>query len=448
LATSYSARIALARKKLDIRIRTEQVRTAEHWADMVLACAAFAGRRSDWQANMAAILRALVDSAWGPALTTRTTWDKLMNAVGVSRRTIASGLAWLREHGFLHTQRTGVPAARSTSGRNEAPVYQLTISGAEMPVVSGGLAGDLRELAPLFTGTKDLKKPHAREGFAHGAKRRVSRHDGQIQPIGVDQVVTTKRDGLRWARTLRDNAPELAGVGLRRIRWLTKALWRGGWTVRDALGALEMAPDGSPWAAAGAEIRSPARFALAKLQRWAASWARPTQAVTDRGHQRLMQVAHAATKTPTVGFGGTGTPAYTAARQVVHTVVEPDGCVRISRTGGLHPWEQVRVGVERQPGLREVVATLTNQNPTVALPRMLGDLYVRVDNDGLHSDVLPVDLNALPEPDESDGNGLGFLRGPSTSSITRARAGDLQMLAAVHLASTPLETRGESTNTP
>lgn len=413
LATPYSARIALERKKLEIRMRRQRAITAAEWVATVLASEAFRDRRSDGQATIAAVVKALADAAWGPGLSTRTTWAKLVAAVGVSRRHIGRVLAWLHAHGFLHTQSTGKTARWTTSGHNEAAVYQLTIVGSDLAVVDAQLGADIAKMSPLLCPVVQVvAKQRAREEFLHGDKRRVSRDDTGITGIGVDQTVTTKRDALRWAFTLRENTPALADVTLRRLRFVTKPLWRNGWTVKDAIGALVVAPDGTLWAAAGGHIRSEAGFALSKLSRWADTRRAPDQAVRDRGHQALTDAAHAATKTANqqaaTGYGGTGTPDYTQAGQVVRATSQPGGAVRLARTGGLYPWEVVRIGIERAPGAREVVATLTNQHPSVDLPCPSGRLFVRVDNDDQHSAVLPVDLDGPHEPDRAD-NGLGFL---------------------------------------
>jgi hypothetical protein len=404
--------IALVRKKLEIRIRQQRAVTAAQWVEMVMPSEEFQSRRSDWQRNMAAVVTAIAKCAWGPGLTTRTAWAKLMAAADIGRTTLAEALKWLHRHGFLVTQSGGKTARWAVSGHNEAAVYQLTAAGADIAAIDAGLGKEIAEVGPLLCPVVQVvAKPRAREDFPHGDKRRVSPDDTGITAIGVDQTVTSKQDALRWAATLRENTPALAGVPLRRLRFATKALWQGGWTPKDAIGALVVAPDGSLWAAAGGHIRSEVGFALAKLARWAETGRQPDQTVRDRGHQVLTDAAHAATKTANqqaaAGFGGTGTPDYTDARQVVRVTLLHNATMRITRAGGLRPWEVVRIGLERAPGAREVVATLTNQHPSVDLPTPSGRLFVRVDNDDQHSGVLKVDLTAQPERED---NGLGFLR--------------------------------------
>lgn len=63
--------------------------------------------RADAHANLLEVARVLARCADWDTLTTRPTWERICDHTGLSRRTVAKWLAWLRSAGLLGVVETG-----------------------------------------------------------------------------------------------------------------------------------------------------------------------------------------------------------------------------------------------------------------------------------------------------------------------------------------------------
>ncbi|MEV0617661.1 hypothetical protein AB0I81_30370 [Nonomuraea sp. NPDC050404] len=207
------------------------------------------------------------------------TWDVLAEEVGVSRRTIAYLLAWLRDQQLLITIATGsTPSTRPGSlwGRkddglgNLAAEYALTIP-AEL------LADDIDELEvaeleeaeeipwpcetlaerPTFShvsGHVDHVCTPAVQGFSLGgslpyAGARVhSETTGPTASWPRHATPGSKREQIAACERLRqDNRLTLGVLSAKDLRSLLRPLFVAGFTVADVEHALNRMPDGQHW---------------------------------------------------------------------------------------------------------------------------------------------------------------------------------------------------------
>ncbi|MFC6557369.1 hypothetical protein [Nonomuraea cavernae] len=230
--------------------------------------------------------RNLMRLAW--QLTTRTdatmmtapkrgaTWDVLAEEVGVSRRTIAYLLAWMREHQLLITVTTGSTARTrpgSLWGRiddglgNLAAEYALTIPAelladdlevpeleqeedvpwpvetiAERPTfshVSGHVEQDCTPAVWGFSSERSLPNAGARES---------SEPTGPSPSWPRHATPRSKRDQIAACERLRrDNALTLGILSTKDLRSLLRLLFVAGFTVADVEHALNRMPDGQQW---------------------------------------------------------------------------------------------------------------------------------------------------------------------------------------------------------
>jgi len=201
------------------------------------------------------------------------TWDVLAEDVGVSRRTLAYLLAWLREHGFLRTitpgstprYRKGTLCGQLNDGRgNEAAVYELTLPAS---AVSEGVASsDDQEIPwPVETLPYRPASPQLRKAVdnlctpyavvTHSAKASITRARAKgslsTTPVGTwSAAVTprTKRDMLAACERLRAESPLLRRLSARHLRSIFRPLFQAGATVRDVLWVVDHHVDGrSAW---------------------------------------------------------------------------------------------------------------------------------------------------------------------------------------------------------
>ncbi|MFG1709781.1 hypothetical protein ACFLIM_42055 [Nonomuraea sp. M3C6] len=207
------------------------------------------------------------------------TWDVLAEEVGVSRRTIAYLLAWMREHQLLITVTTGsTPRTRPGSlwGHvddglgNLAAEYSLIVP-AEL------LANDVDELEaaepeeeedvpwPVDTVAERPTFSHvsghveevctpavwgcsSERSFPNASARDSSETTGPTRSWPRHETPRSRRDQLAACERLRQgNALTLGILSAKDLRSLLRLLFVAGFTVADVEHALNRMPDGQHW---------------------------------------------------------------------------------------------------------------------------------------------------------------------------------------------------------
>ncbi|MEQ4724696.1 hypothetical protein [Nonomuraea sp. B19D2] len=207
------------------------------------------------------------------------TWDVLAEEVGVSRRTIAYLLAWMRDRQLLITVTTGsTPHTRPGSlwGRkddglgNLAAEYALTIPAelladdvddleAREPAEEEAIPWPVETVAkrPTFShvseGVEDLCTPAvwgcSLGGSFPDAGARDSSETTDPSP-SWSRLATpgSKRDQIAACERLRqDNRLTLGILSAKDLRSLLRPLFVAGFTVADVEHALNRMPDGQRW---------------------------------------------------------------------------------------------------------------------------------------------------------------------------------------------------------
>jgi hypothetical protein len=153
------------------------------------------------------------------SLTSRPTWQRLMDTAGMSRSTVAKYLRLLRDVGLLGIVESGTtPLFRSflhAADGNRASVYVLCVP-AHAPV------SPVEETRTPSRSPKEslTTPPHARE-----------------EP----------GENLAPTREVQRRVPVLSEISDRHLRSVLRPYWDAGWTVADVLWCLDHQPDGALW---------------------------------------------------------------------------------------------------------------------------------------------------------------------------------------------------------
>ena len=164
-----------------------------------------------------AVAWVLARSADWQSLTSRPTWQRLMDIAGLRRSTVAKYLRLLRDAGLLGIVESGTtPQFRSFLHRlegNRAAVYVLCVPAPASPVEE--------TRTPTSSPKESLNTPpHAREDTG---------------------------EHLAPTREVQRQAPVLSEISDRYLRSVLRPYWDAGWTVSDVLHCLDHTPDGSLW---------------------------------------------------------------------------------------------------------------------------------------------------------------------------------------------------------
>ncbi len=164
-----------------------------------------------------AVAWVLARSADWHALTSRPTWQRLMDIAVMSRSTVAKYLRLLRDTGLLGIVESGTtPQFRSflhAEDGNRASVYVLCLPAPACAVEETRTpSGSPKE--SLFT------PPHAREDTG---------------------------EHLAPTRKVQRQVPVLSEISDRHLRWVLRPYWDAGWTVSDVIHCLDHTPDGALW---------------------------------------------------------------------------------------------------------------------------------------------------------------------------------------------------------
>jgi hypothetical protein len=198
---------------------------------------AFASLRNDAHGNLMAVAWVLARFADWQSLTSRPTWQRLMDTAGLRRSTVAKYLRLLRDAGLLGIVESGTtPQFRSflhADDGNRASVYVLCIPAAS-PVEE--------TRTPSRSPKESLSTPpHARE-----------------QP----------GENLAPTREVQRRAPVLSEISDRHLRSVLRPYWDAGWTVSDVLWCLDHRPSAELWPHTDA-VRHVPGWVRSRLAAWA-----------------------------------------------------------------------------------------------------------------------------------------------------------------------------------
>jgi DNA-binding transcriptional ArsR family regulator len=286
--------------------------------------------RGDAQAHVMAVAGVLAAFASWETHTTRPTWAVLCERTGLSRRTVARHLAWLRGHGLLAIVEHGTTPALSPGvltvgpdgeAHNVASVYLLiapehlrlvatthpddvgaeyvqtgpvdAIEAAAEDVEAGTapppLLASLPSLAPRST-PLDRSAPYPARwtvdvsgtpsppggGLSPHTRAREIRNLGDLELRRSDPAwpsskrPTAKDERAAAALEARRLTPDLARLSTPYVAALFREWHLAGWTLGDILVALNRAPDGP--AAAGHRHTNAVRHVPAWVRTRLAAW--------------------------------------------------------------------------------------------------------------------------------------------------------------------------------
>ena len=166
-----------------------------------------------------AIAWVLARSADWHTLTSRPTWQRLIDIAGMSRSTVAKYLRLLRDAGLLGIVESGTtPQFRSflhAGGGNRASVYVLC--------------------APAHAPSLPVEETRTPSG---SPKESLSTPPHAREETGKNLAPT---------REVQRQAPVLSEISTRHLRSVLRPFWQSGWTVSDVLWCLDHTPSGELW---------------------------------------------------------------------------------------------------------------------------------------------------------------------------------------------------------
>ena len=254
---------------------SRRARGQADWLRAVEVCPEVAELRVDAREHVHTIAWALACAASWSTLTTRPTWPLLEERSGLSRRTVARWLAWLRAAGLLGVVESGTtprfrPMALSGEEGNRAAVYVLTVpmSAAEVAATAPAESSTAKSGTPTLLLLDQEKDPNtrARTEQEPGPLRGPDHADGG-RSWPRTRAAGSRRDRLELVRRLQREAPDLRRLTDVSLRHLLRPWLLAGWTVAELVHALDHEPDGTerPWTTA---VRSPGGWLLSRLQPW------------------------------------------------------------------------------------------------------------------------------------------------------------------------------------
>lgn len=200
---------------------------------------------------------------------TRPTWPVLQDRSGLSRRSVARWLAWLRAEGLLGVAESGsTPALRPMAlaglEGNRAALYVLTVPHQEAPVAGRPPESQSRSGTP----PKDLSFGEDPDAGARGTG--PLRRPGL--PLAADRwpmtwTAASRREQLKLVQRLQSEIPLLRRLSDRQLRSLLRPWLRAGWSAADVRHGIDHDPAGSlrTWTTA---VRSPGGWLLSRLAAW------------------------------------------------------------------------------------------------------------------------------------------------------------------------------------
>ncbi len=234
-----------------------------------------AGLRADAREHLRALAWGLAAPACWVDMSTRPTWELLQHRSGLSRRSVARWLAWLREAGLLGVAETGStpafrPMALAGLDGNRAALYVLAVPPKEPDrpeeprKTSTSISG-----TPTKTFSEGLTDP---DTGAHEVQPQPNPLRGPDRPQADNywpwtEAATRRSERLALARRLQAELPVLRRLSDRRLRHLLRPWLVARWTAADVLYALDHDPGGAPrtWTT---RVHSPGGWVRSRMTAW------------------------------------------------------------------------------------------------------------------------------------------------------------------------------------
>jgi hypothetical protein len=224
--------------------------------------------RADGLASVLEVARHLAWTASWDTMTTRPTWDYLIERTGRSRATVHRALVRLRAAGLLGVVATGRSAryqpAKRDAGVAEAAVYVLCVP-SPLELLAGGAVDESETPtgSPVASGTRP---PHARvsdgsteplRGRSWAAARpsapRSKPEDAAPRPADPAGSGRCGPDGRRLAAgELRGRLAVLRRISTAHVAWAVGDFVTAGWSAYELGRAIDTRPDGTRWPHDGA----------------------------------------------------------------------------------------------------------------------------------------------------------------------------------------------------
>jgi len=310
-----------------------------------------AGLRSHAHANVRAVATVVAAHArWHVPMVSRPTWAALATRTGLSRRTIAAHLAWLRDRKLLASWEPGRtaafrPMALCGTESNQAAEYLLvgpptsndTPAAAQTPPAADPGDKEDRRHAPALAPVEETRTPTwSRRDSERNPRARAEDTAplGRLRGLGKPAITPKSRRfrsdpgravRLAVAAALREHAPALRTLSDRHVATLIRDHTTAGWTLRDLTWALDHPPTGRPhWQTH--RVYAPAGWFRRRLSLWRDKDARPisspSQTAAKQHRRRHAEMAAARDRprpTPDVARRGAA-----AARQALAAAAVTD----------------------------------------------------------------------------------------------------------------------------
>lgn len=216
--------------------------------------------RADALEHVSALAWVLARTASWSTLTTRPTWPVLIDRTGLSRRSVARWLAWLRAVGLLGVVESGTtprysPKSLAPGAENRAALYVLAVPISSSTGESGTPSGSIPE------GVDPIARANSETGPLRGPD------SNRTSNWPRSRVARSRAGRLELVHRLQLEAPDLRRLSDRALRHLLRPWLLAGWSVAELLWALDYEPDGTErtWTTG---VRSPGGWLLARLSSW------------------------------------------------------------------------------------------------------------------------------------------------------------------------------------
>lgn len=235
--------------------------------------------RSDRKNALVRCVEALISLADFSTMTTKPTWAKLTEMLGVTRRTVARYLQHLKSMGILGVVASGRSARYAAKGpdglrSNEAAVYVLCVpkkTRSTKALFTRFLGSNSRAVdesvtppseAGLYLSNKEVNpRTRARKGFSQSKEQK--RLGCSVEQIRWNKhwKVTGRRQQLTAAWRLKMILFNVLGrMTNRDVASCVRPFFEAGWSVADVHHALDHRHDGTPWPHSGApDTKAPHR---------------------------------------------------------------------------------------------------------------------------------------------------------------------------------------------
>lgn len=268
--------------------------------------------RADRKKALVRCVEALISVADFATMTTRPTWAKLTEMLGVARRTVARYLQQLRTMGLLGVVASGRSAKYATKGpdgqrKNEAAVYVLSVPKKLRAIKNEAsrflginpndvdVSGTPPSEAGYYLSNKEVNpRTRARKGFSKSEEQK--RLGCSVEQIRWNQhwIPIGRRQQLTAAWRLKRILPNVLGrMSDRDIASCLRPFFEAQWSVADLHHALDWRPDGTPWPHSGApDTKAPHRvrgWLKYRLTAWKDEHGRPMQSKTQKDRTQRSQ---------------------------------------------------------------------------------------------------------------------------------------------------------------